>query len=60
QLQVGDVTFLLDTEPQKPHEDEVAAALRLFLLSMVLQKRRNLDRLPEGGVARKVLLRSGF
>jgi len=31
QLQVGDVTFLLDTEPQAPHEDEVAAALRLLL-----------------------------
>jgi hypothetical protein len=31
QIQVGDVTFLLDTEPQALHEDEVAAALRLFL-----------------------------
>ena len=31
QLQVGNVTFLLDTEPQAPHEDEVAAALRLSL-----------------------------
>ena len=31
QLQVGDSTFLLDTEPQLPHEDEVAVALRLFL-----------------------------
>jgi len=31
QLQVGEVSFLLDMEPQLPHEDEVAAALRLFL-----------------------------
>jgi hypothetical protein len=31
QLQVGDVTFLLDMEPQLPREDEVAAAQRLFL-----------------------------
>lgn len=31
QLQVGAVAFLLDLEPQLPHEDEVAAALRLFL-----------------------------
>lgn len=31
QLQVGGTTFLLDMEPQSPHEDEVAAALRLFL-----------------------------
>lgn len=31
QLQAGDVTFLLDMEPQVLHEDEVAAALRLFL-----------------------------
>lgn len=30
QLQVGPTAFLLDTEPQKLHEDEVAAALRLF------------------------------
>jgi hypothetical protein len=31
QIQVGAVTFLLDVEPQRPQEDEVAAALRLFL-----------------------------
>jgi hypothetical protein len=31
QLQVDDVTYLLDTEPQVLHEDEVAAALRVFL-----------------------------